>query len=280
MTMARRAAWAPLRHQNRRPQRHRAQRRPGPRHPRRLPGHGGLLEKDPRCKKDGTLDIPLDQWNYHQYSNDAGSTQNGGQQTRGVAPENGGLGATARRMVAFASTYGGNKPVVITETGYDVNPRSPLAAVRAADLRAYPRREVIPAARLQRTPGRLDAAHPARSSRRWPRRHRLVPSLRRQRRLALRVPDQRPAQRQQHPPPGRRFLSASPHVNGQLHLPPAPERAPAGGHLAGGQGAHGRALAARGVTTAAHLFSLKPPTTGTYYTPTLGRAAMLRPSCR
>ena len=102
-------------------------------------------------KKDGTLDIPVDQWNYHQYSNDAGSTQNGGQQTRGVAPENGGLGATARRMVTFASTYGGNKPVVLTETGYDVNPRSPLAAVRAADLRAYPRRELIPAARLQRT---------------------------------------------------------------------------------------------------------------------------------
>lgn len=102
-------------------------------------------------RKDGTLDIPLDQWNYHQYSNDAGSTQNGGAQTRGVAPENGGLGATARRMVAFASTYGGNKPVVLTETGYDVNPRSPLAAVRAADLRAYPQREKIPAARIQRT---------------------------------------------------------------------------------------------------------------------------------
>ena len=102
-------------------------------------------------KPDGTLDIPVDQWNYHQYANDAGSTQNGGAQTRGVAPENGGLGATARRMADFAATYGGNRPVVLTETGYDVQPRSPLAAIRAADLRAYPRRELIPAARILRT---------------------------------------------------------------------------------------------------------------------------------
>ena len=102
-------------------------------------------------KADGTLDLPVDQWNYHQYANDAGSTQNGGTQTRGVAPENGGIGATARRMADFAATYGGNRPVVLTETGYDVQPASPLAAVRAADLRAYPRRELIPAARIQRT---------------------------------------------------------------------------------------------------------------------------------
>lgn len=104
-------------------------------------------------KKDGTLDIPVDQWNYHQYSNDAGSVQNNGQQTRGVSPELGGLGATARRMVEFAAQYGGNRPVVITETGYDVQPRSPLAAVRAADLRLHPQREQIPAARIQLTQG-------------------------------------------------------------------------------------------------------------------------------
>lgn len=101
-------------------------------------------------KPDGTLDIPLDQWNYHQYANDAHSTQNGAA-TRGVAPENSGLGAAARRLVNFSNLYGGGKPVVLTETGYDVNPRSPLAAVRAADLQQYPDRAQIPAARVQRT---------------------------------------------------------------------------------------------------------------------------------
>ncbi|MBF9237687.1 hypothetical protein I2I05_09805 [Hymenobacter sp. BT683] len=104
-------------------------------------------------KADGRLDIPLDQWNYHQYASDGGSAQHGGQQTRGIAPENSHLGAAARRMVAFSALYGGGKPVVLTETGYDVHPLSPLAAIRAADVAAYPKRELIPAVRIQRTQG-------------------------------------------------------------------------------------------------------------------------------
>jgi len=102
-------------------------------------------------KPDGTLDIPLDQWNYHQYATDAGSAQHAGAATRGVAPENSGLGATAQRMADFSTTYGGGKPVVLTETGYDVHPLSPLAAIREADLRAYPQRAQVPAARILRT---------------------------------------------------------------------------------------------------------------------------------
>ena len=104
-------------------------------------------------KADGTLDIPLDQWNYHQYAGDAGGAQHSGQQTRGVAPENSYLGPAARRMVAFSNAFGAHKPVVLTETGYDVHPLSPLAAVRAADLKAYPRRELIPPARIHQTQG-------------------------------------------------------------------------------------------------------------------------------
>ncbi|MFC7669601.1 hypothetical protein ACFQT0_21210 [Hymenobacter humi] len=104
-------------------------------------------------KPDGTLDIPLDQWNYHQYANDAGSAQHSGQQTRGVSPEQSAMPGAARRMVEFSTLYGGGKPVVITETGYDVHPLSTLAAVREADLKAYPKRELIPAARIQHTQG-------------------------------------------------------------------------------------------------------------------------------
>gem|GEM_PF-2814515 len=104
-------------------------------------------------KSDGTLDIPLDQWNYHQYANDGGGAQHGGEQTRGVAPENSALGKAADRFVAFSNTFGDGKPVVLTETGYDVHPLSPLAAVRAADLQVYPNRALIPPARVQQTQG-------------------------------------------------------------------------------------------------------------------------------
>ncbi|WP_426061658.1 hypothetical protein [Hymenobacter sp. B1770] len=104
-------------------------------------------------KPDGSLDIPLDQWNYHQYATDGGGAQHGGKQTRGIAPENSRLGAAAKRMVDFSNIYGGGKPVVLTETGYDVHPLSPLAAVRASDLTAYPKRELIPEARIHLTQG-------------------------------------------------------------------------------------------------------------------------------
>ncbi|WP_375419058.1 hypothetical protein [uncultured Hymenobacter sp.] len=102
-------------------------------------------------RPDGSLDIPLDQWNYHHYSTNGGVAQHTGAQTRGVAPETVDMRATARRMADFAAHYGGGKPVVLTETGYDVQPKSPLAALREADLQAYPNREQVPAARVQLT---------------------------------------------------------------------------------------------------------------------------------
>lgn len=77
-------------------------------------------------KADGMVDLCFDVINYHMYANDVQSSQNG-YPTRGAAPEVSGAGEAADAFVALAREHG--VAVWITETGYDINPNSPIRAV-------------------------------------------------------------------------------------------------------------------------------------------------------
>jgi hypothetical protein len=79
-------------------------------------------------KSDGSVNLCWDIINYHQYSNDAGTSQ-GGSSTRGAAPEVSDAGSVAKAFVQMAHQFAGDMPVWITETGYDTNQASPLKAI-------------------------------------------------------------------------------------------------------------------------------------------------------
>lgn len=79
-------------------------------------------------KPDGSVNLCWDVINYHLYSNDARSSQ-GGNSTRGAAPEVSEAAEVARAFVLMAHQYAGGQPVWITETGYDTNQGSPLKAI-------------------------------------------------------------------------------------------------------------------------------------------------------
>jgi hypothetical protein len=76
-------------------------------------------------KADGSVDLCFDIINYHAYSNDSGTSQDGNS-TRGAAPEVAGSGTAARAFTQLAREY--NVPVWITEAGYDVHQGSSLHA--------------------------------------------------------------------------------------------------------------------------------------------------------
>ncbi|RZL11131.1 MAG: hypothetical protein EOO62_12575, partial [Hymenobacter sp.] len=79
-------------------------------------------------KADGSVNLCWDVINYHLYSNDA-STSQGGNATRGMAPEVSNAGQVAQDFVKMAHQYANDMPVWITETGYDTNQGSPLKAI-------------------------------------------------------------------------------------------------------------------------------------------------------
>jgi endoglucanase len=103
---------------------------------------GGLASADPGyvrgmidwCKQhrgfkaDGSVNLCWDVINYHLYSNDSGTSQNG-QSTRGTAPDVGNTGQTARSFVQMAHELAKDMPVWVTELGYDQNQGSPLKAI-------------------------------------------------------------------------------------------------------------------------------------------------------
>jgi hypothetical protein len=70
---------------------------------------------------DGSINYCWDIINYHFYSNDIKSSQNGYPST-GVPPEVADYENTAKQFIKASSLYAKNMPVWITETGYDVNP--------------------------------------------------------------------------------------------------------------------------------------------------------------
>ncbi|UOQ77186.1 PA14 domain-containing protein [Hymenobacter sp. 5516J-16] len=79
-------------------------------------------------RPDGSVNLCWDVINYHNYSNDAGTSQ-GGNSTRGAAPEVSDAAPVARSFVQMARQYCGNMPVWITETGFDTNQGSPFKAI-------------------------------------------------------------------------------------------------------------------------------------------------------
>lgn len=77
---------------------------------------------------DGSVNLCWDVINYHIYHNDAGTSQ-GGNPTRGAAPEVCGSDSVAINFINVAHRYCNDMPVWITETGYDENSGSPLHAI-------------------------------------------------------------------------------------------------------------------------------------------------------
>lgn len=77
---------------------------------------------------DGSVNLCWDVINYHLYSNDA-STSQGGNSTRGAAPEVSNTAQVAQAFVQMAHQYANDMPVWVTETGYDTNQGSPLKAI-------------------------------------------------------------------------------------------------------------------------------------------------------
>ncbi|RPD45038.1 T9SS C-terminal target domain-containing protein [Hymenobacter sediminis] len=79
-------------------------------------------------RPDGSVNLCWDIINYHNYSNDAGTSQ-GGNSTRGAAPELSDAASVARNFVQMSRQYCGSMPVWITETGFDTNQGSPFKAI-------------------------------------------------------------------------------------------------------------------------------------------------------
>lgn len=79
-------------------------------------------------RPDGSVDVCWDVINYHLYSNDAKSSQ-GGNATRGAAPEVSGAATVAAGFIESAHKYVSDMPVWVTELGYDVNQGSPYKAI-------------------------------------------------------------------------------------------------------------------------------------------------------
>ncbi|MGI4873800.1 MAG: PA14 domain-containing protein [Janthinobacterium lividum] len=79
-------------------------------------------------KADGSVNLCWDVINYHYYSNNAGSSQ-GGNATRGSAPEVVTTAQVAQDFIKVAHQYAADMPVWVTEAGYDLNQGSPLKAI-------------------------------------------------------------------------------------------------------------------------------------------------------
>ncbi|MDO7887380.1 PA14 domain-containing protein [Hymenobacter cheonanensis] len=79
-------------------------------------------------RADGSVNLCWDVINYHLYSNDA-STSQGGNATRGAAPEVANTAQVAQSFVQMAHQYANDMPVWVTEAGYDTNQGSPFKAI-------------------------------------------------------------------------------------------------------------------------------------------------------
>jgi endoglucanase len=71
-------------------------------------------------KPDGSPDLPFDIINVHYYNNDADYTA-GKKQTTGRAPELTNCALCANNFLEMSHQYAGERPVWITETGYDIS---------------------------------------------------------------------------------------------------------------------------------------------------------------
>ena len=81
-------------------------------------------------KSDGTVNLCWDVINYHLYSDNSGSMQNGsGASARGAAPELSIAAQVVRNVLKLAHEACYDMPVYVSETGYDLNQGSPLRAI-------------------------------------------------------------------------------------------------------------------------------------------------------
>ena len=83
--------------------------------------------KNRGLKPDGTIDLCFDIINYHLYANDG--FLNDGKATVGVAPELSEIGSVADKFVKMANDRANGMEVWVTETGYDVGPKTPQRAI-------------------------------------------------------------------------------------------------------------------------------------------------------
>lgn len=79
-------------------------------------------------KPDGSVNVCWDVVNYHLYPDNANSSQSGAA-SRGVAPEISSAVGVADDFIKTAHRELKDMPVWVTETGYDINPGSPLKAI-------------------------------------------------------------------------------------------------------------------------------------------------------
>ncbi|MGY0037962.1 hypothetical protein [Pedobacter sp. NJ-S-72] len=78
--------------------------------------------------KDGSVNLCFDIINYHYYANDATPAHD--QRTVGKAPELSLSGKIADDFVTMSRKYAKRADVWVTESGYDINPKSPQRAIR------------------------------------------------------------------------------------------------------------------------------------------------------
>jgi endoglucanase len=87
-------------------------------------------------RPDGSVNICWDVVNYHYYSNNSNSSQNG-IATRGTAPELSTTIKVADSFVQMAHRELNNMPVWVTELGYDANQGSPYKAIPIGNKTEY-----------------------------------------------------------------------------------------------------------------------------------------------
>ncbi|WP_435356801.1 T9SS type A sorting domain-containing protein [Emticicia sp. SJ17W-69] len=85
---------------------------------------------------DGSVNLCWDVVNYHLYADNGNSTQ-GGNSTRGAAPEVSDAGKIAKDFIQMSHEYLNDMPVWITELGYDLNQGSPLKAIPIGEKSEY-----------------------------------------------------------------------------------------------------------------------------------------------
>ncbi|WP_316836946.1 beta-galactosidase [Pedobacter nutrimenti] len=79
--------------------------------------------------KDGKYTLCFDVINYHQYANDNWKS--------GKAPELSNIGDVASRFIKLSKDYADNRPVWVTECGFDVNNKSPQRALAIGNKTTY-----------------------------------------------------------------------------------------------------------------------------------------------
>jgi hypothetical protein len=85
-------------------------------------------KKNRGIKKDGSVDLPFDIIQFHNYSYTGGVSQYAGGVQGGLPPELSNVLDAADEFVWYSNKYAAGREVWIGEWGYDVNPESPMNA--------------------------------------------------------------------------------------------------------------------------------------------------------